>query len=500
MLSYLRAAVPAAERAWLVDYVAEAGAPRWVSRRLSGRQARSRTQTAVHLYGDPSGVLRPGSSRHILVSDRVIEGRSSTESTWRAGFATEYDFGVILALVADGVRGLAADPAEAELFFAPVAIRAPPLHSYSAADREAALAAGSANPALCPADASRPPEERARARQECLLTHAACARMYHAAEATRWRHLNASNERRHFLLVTTDSALGYCIENRTLTEGGEARLPRTALRLMWDGTANVHDGVVQMPCPSSIRWSASLDAYGLTPPWQSTHARPLLMSLVGSGNTPFKTELIAACRSLGPSVCGMIDSHNGDFPHSDHDASDDGDAGWGRGRFHGRDTLLRTLRLRRRSVFCLEPAGHSPGRKSQMDALLSGCIPVLFFSRRTYDAFLPLHFAWKDHASVRIDPAAVGAKTYSLARDLPAQLGRMNATGAARPLQRAIAKHARSLVYGLDGHYAGDASSTLARYLATALEAPPDVCKSMVAEWRCPSRPDVNADEGGHAR
>ena len=241
---------------------------------------------------------------------------------------------------------------------------------------------------------------------------------------------------------------------------------------------------MQMPCPASIRWSASLDSFGPTPPWQSTHARRLLMSFVGSANTPFKGELIAVCRSLGPSVCGMIEVDNGKFPHSEHSPADDGEAGWGRGQFYGRETLLRTLRLRRRSVFCLEPPGIMPGRKSQMDALLSGCIPVLFFSEQTYKDFLPVHFAWKDSASVRIDPAAVGAKTYSLSRDLPAQLGRMNATGAARPLQRAIARHARSFVYGLEGYYAGDASSTLVRHLATALAAPPAVCDSMVAGRR----------------
>ena len=166
---------------------------------------------------------------------------------------------------------------------------------------------------------------------ECLLEYVACARRWEAALGTSWRHMNASNERRHFApLLLSNSAVGMCLMNGTQTADAEVRLPRTALLLNWDGLSEVTSSTLQIPCPSSVRWSASLDAYGLTPPWQSTHERPyvpstqpmpshavwgctekrrlasasahslrLLMSFVGSGNTPFKAKLLDACRRLG---------------------------------------------------------------------------------------------------------------------------------------------------------------------------------------------------------
>jgi hypothetical protein len=51
---------------------------------------------------------------------------------------------------------------------------------------------------------------------------------------------------------------------------------------------------------------------------------------------------------------------------------------------NGDQMVLSTLRLRSRSLFCLEPVGLNPGRKSQIDAILSGCIPVLVFPRQVY--------------------------------------------------------------------------------------------------------------------
>lgn len=214
----------------------------------------------------------------------------------------------------------------------------------------------------------------------------------------------------------------------------------------------------------------------------SAHSLRLLMSFVGSGNTPFKAKLLDACRRLGPGVCGLIDADNGFFPQPEHPQAENGE-GW---TGQGSETLLRTLRLRRSSIFCLEPPGHSAGRKSQIDAILSGCIPVLFFSKETYDQFLPLHFGWKDHASVRVDFEAAMSGTYSLERELSAQLAGLNRSGAARPMQRAIARHGRSLVYGLDGgHYPGDAVSTLVSHLAAGLAAPHHTCRKMLPAWRC---------------
>lgn len=55
----------------------------------------------------------------------------------------------------------------------------------------------------------------------------------------------------------------------------------------------------------------------------------------------------------------------------------------------GSRSLARALELKRRSVFCLEPPGANPIRRSMYDSLLSGCIPVLFMSAAAFERFLP---------------------------------------------------------------------------------------------------------------
>ena len=53
-----------------------------------------------------------------------------------------------------------------------------------------------------------------------------------------------------------------------------------------------------------------------------------------------------------------------------------------------RDHHRFTLDWMQRSLFCLQPPGDSPTRKSFYDAILAGCIPVLFKGR--YDTKYPL--------------------------------------------------------------------------------------------------------------
>lgn len=61
------------------------------------------------------------------------------------------------------------------------------------------------------------------------------------------------------------------------------------------------------------------------------------------------------------------------------------------------------FRVKAASVFCIEPEGDSPDRKSIYDSLLLGCIPVVF-SRRSF-ALSPLHWdiRWKPTSAVYID-------------------------------------------------------------------------------------------------
>ena len=61
------------------------------------------------------------------------------------------------------------------------------------------------------------------------------------------------------------------------------------------------------------------------------------------------------------------------------------------------------FRVKAAPVFCIEPEGDSPDRKSIYDSLLLGCIPVVFL-RRSF-ALSPLHWdiRWKPTSAVYID-------------------------------------------------------------------------------------------------
>ena len=117
--------------------------------------------------------------------------------------------------------------------------------------------------------------------------------------------------------------------------------------------------------------------------------------------------------------------------------------------------------LKRSSTFCIEPPGYSSPRKSAIDSILLGCIPVLFFSAHEFANYMPVHFAWGANASVVIEPDAFLSGQVDLFGLLAAiPLERI------REMQTTIATFARQLVYSLDGRYRGDAVETLLRHLA----------------------------------
>jgi hypothetical protein len=517
--------------AWFVHRNSSRGRRLAEHLKQSARQPRHGLKTpSVVVYDDVSGVFTPGVSKRVLShSGRAIFERS--DPAFRV-FSTAYDQQALMAVFYDSLisplfaarahavkqpppsqspsqppsQEQSLPPPHADLYFAPLAVRLPPLHPYDSGDTlvatERVRAANASSDVECEAfgDLGNMEENHI-----CMEAHRkdACETLARELAGTdrRFSSLPAALARRSFVLTTTGAASGlFCPMSEEMHVHGY----RTEMRLAWDEISMSNQGsfVVQVPCISSIRWSSVLDEYGLTPPWQRSLLPPdlrprrdLLISFVGSPNTPMKVHLIRWCRSVGPSVCGMIEANNGQFPQiSGHieplsrtlDLNE------------GDRMMLSTLRLRSRSIFCLEPEGLNPGRKSQIDAILSGCIPVLVFPRRTYDAFLAYHFRWREYASVHIEPEEVLQGKVNLLEKLTS----INASGAARSMQRAIAHHARSLVYGLDGAMRGDAVDTLVKTLADALNQLPGSrrCSDTLQHWRCHEQAAAEAAEGQHPK
>ena len=150
----------------------------------------------------------------------------------------------------------------------------------------------------------------------------------------------------------------------------------------------------------------------------------------------------------GRAVCASLVT--GDFPIDGFDAASDKEAA----------NLRRALRLKRRATFCLEPPGFSPPRKSMLDSILSGCIPVTFYTDDDLGSLMPFHFGgWGPNATVRVareDVLRPGFDLIGMLRGLPAE--------RVRGMQQSIAANAHRLMYGI-GTYPGDAVETLLRVL-----------------------------------
>lgn len=179
------------------------------------------------------------------------------------------------------------------------------------------------------------------------------------------------------------------------------------------------------------------------------------------------------------------------------------------------------MRLKRRSVFCLEPPGHSMTRKSYIDSFLLGCIPVFFEGDdviRTPKAerMWPLHFQpWRAERGALFLPAepflngsldlvrhltdlyrgqarAPRQRTVQRATRPPRTAGGLNLTAllgwpsaGVRALQRTIGARAQSLAYARGGYADGDATDVTLRALRR-LATDRAYCRAtMPMSWRC---------------
>ena len=69
--------------------------------------------------------------------------------------------------------------------------------------------------------------------------------------------------------------------------------------------------------------------------------------------------------------------------------------------------MNKVLEIKRMSTFCVEPPGFSDVRKSTIDSMVSGCIPVLFMNREQFDNYMPIHFKWKRDLCVLLNDSQV---------------------------------------------------------------------------------------------
>jgi hypothetical protein len=190
---------------------------------------------------------------------------------------------------------------------------------------------------------------------------------------------------------------------------------------VWEsaGPLKLSGEVISVPVLSSVHWSQGGDM-----PWSDKRERQLLMYFVGGFHglqADVRRKIFKDCNKLPD--C----------------------------RAHTRFSL-DALHHKRNAVFCLEPDGDAPWRKSYFDAISNGCIPV-FFTPTTVEATSPWHWSpsnFRDNSRVSLpaEDFLAGRVSLESLRDIPKE--------RVAEMQAAIRQYARRLQYAAEDMPSGD--------------------------------------------
>lgn len=353
-----------------------------------------------------------------------------------------------------------APPEAADVYFAFLTPYSPPYHAWTRADQ-----------ALI--DAMGPEQQDYLPNAVRLKLRTMCRQLRNSSfMRSLMPHISRATVRRHYLV--TPNSPDTCHMEAEFQGPDAPKVPqwvrRTLLDLSFDnliGRDQLVDAVpraVAVPYMSSVRWSPAWER-SHSPPWlregggPPQRGAPLLATFTGSlrgqpRSVQLRRALTERCRNVSKHVCTTLVT--GVFPimGAGFTASEE-----------STNNLRRALRLKRRATFCLEPPGYSPPRKSIIDSILSGCIPVLFYSEGEYEGLWPLFFgSWGTSATVRIQPEMV----LQQGMDVLSHLAAIE-PDRVRAMQQSIARNAHRLAYGLGATgVRGDAIDTLMTALAGA--------------------------------
>eukprot|EP00192_Tetraselmis_astigmatica_P013568 CAMPEP_0117685002 /NCGR_PEP_ID=MMETSP0804-20121206/21480_1 /TAXON_ID=1074897 /ORGANISM="Tetraselmis astigmatica, Strain CCMP880" /LENGTH=326 /DNA_ID=CAMNT_0005496191 /DNA_START=824 /DNA_END=1805 /DNA_ORIENTATION=+ len=191
-----------------------------------------------------------------------------------------------------------------------------------------------------------------------------------------------------------------------------------------------------VPYPSDVHWHP---AAGPGPWALHTSPRRHLVSFLGGRHGQYGLEvrqkIVEDCGAVGRPLCDLVVAEPGSEYY--------------------KNTHCSIREIKQNSIFCLEPGGDSPYRKSLSDSLLLGCIPVVF------SPYLQLVDEWHWGPFRQSSHVYINRQDYLDGRlDLFAHLQHLVDTGVAAAMRKAIAEGAHAMQYAL-GDYPGDAVETL---------------------------------------
>jgi xyloglucan galactosyltransferase MUR3 len=191
----------------------------------------------------------------------------------------------------------------------------------------------------------------------------------------------------------------------------------------WMDPTKGENRFVSMPFPSSYHWHDDI----VHIPWDynPTHKRNLTAVYLGSTQTlnPAHTKIR---RAMTQQCESHEECHWLKLAHSSKD-----------------DQIADFLSVYRKSTFCLCPPGDDPARKAVFDAILSGCIPVIFEVATLYNQY-PWHIGEQTARDISIGIPGGQVRSHRLKfMDVLMQIP----LDVIRKKQRAIAKAAPRIQY-----------------------------------------------------
>ena len=245
-------------------------------------------------------------------------------------------------------------------------------------------------------------------------------------------HMTPHNVHRHILINPEFFSLwGFCsnIEQVRKEQDGS---PNVELLQRFGHVTNSFAGSCHS-CPTTLVYPSCVHlshAEMGSAPWRpGAFARRVLMMYGGSTyGTPFasrlRRRLVSICKEAGSGKCALITAEMMEVGNN----------------------LDNAYEMKAHATFCLEPPGFGPERKSMVDALHLGCIPVLFSPED--DAHL-----WPGHwpNSIKADTRVLidGEQFLSGQVDVLTTLERIPAARIAA-MQQAIGEHAHRMHYSRD--------------------------------------------------
>ncbi|KAH8044099.1 hypothetical protein JL722_14845 [Aureococcus anophagefferens] len=232
----------------------------------------------------------------------------------------------------------------------------------------------------------------------------------------------------------------------------------------------VAPNLVSIPYATSVHGARAAGDVGERAPWSRRHHRNLLMSFQG------KLGREAGSHRGATNGTFIVDKHYGAAVRRPDLRGRAGELlprrfdrlpravqcflGLGTTSFHPETMEL----AKAKSVFCLEPLGDSPYRKSIWDSLSLGCIPVVFSLYSEITA--PWHWGpWRNASRVYVPEARLNDDAFDLVDHL-----RSIPEADVKAMQATIAHHARSIQIAVDD-VPHDAFETLVRRLVAEVEA-----------------------------